>query len=146
MNHDNSDDHSGGRERFGRMEDDAKTFYGSLQRMILAILVDADDAIPAKVVRDRLEDYGADRAQSTVSTELGRLYEKDIVDREREEYPGGFRYRYSVVPDFEDEFIEDHLQAVQDVLGSGSLLTLCEMIQDMTGKDRTIDEEDLDCR
>lgn len=104
-------------------------FCGPLQRVILAELFEADTSIPAREVRDRLDEEGTDRAQSTISTELKRLHDKGIVERERDEYPGGFRYLYAPVEDFQERYLETHLDAIHDVLGDDSLLTLCDLVR-----------------
>ncbi len=106
-----------------------KEFHGPLQRLILATLVEVDEPITAKRVRDRLAEDGTDRAQSTISTELNRLTEKGILERTQEEYPGGFRYLYTPVSEFENRYLADHLRAIQDVLGDDSLGPLCEMVR-----------------
>lgn len=119
-----------------------QAFHGPLQRLILGVLVEAEEPIPAKMIRNRLADRGTDRAQSTISTELNRMSEKGIIERSRDEYPGGFRYLYKPGPTFEDQYIEDHLAAIQQVLGENSLLTLCQMVQERARES----EEDLDSR
>lgn len=129
-------------------EDDTKLepLMGPLQRLILAVLVEADGPLPAKAVRDRLEERGTERAQSTISTELGRLENDGIVVREKEEYPGGFRYLYSPVKEFEAEYLETHLTVIQNVLGEKSLLTLCEQVQQRAKKSDSHIQERLNCQ
>ena len=123
-----------------------QVLLGPLQRLIVAVLVDADEALPAKVVRDRLEDRGTERAQSTISTELTRLEADGIVRRDKEEYPGGFRYLYSPVEEFEDEYLETHLSVIQDVLGDESIRTLCQRVQERASEADSDIQEGLDCQ
>lgn len=127
-------------EKSGSDGEQLQAFHGPLQRLILGVLVESNEPIPAKAVKERLEEAGTERAQSTISTELARLSEKDIIERSKDEYPGGFRYLYKPGSEFEDQYIADHLAAIQEVLGEESLLTLCEMVQ-LRASDA---EEDLD--
>lgn len=132
-------------DTYGGDEDALQAFCGSLQRLILAELSDADTSLPAREVRDRLDEGGTDRAQSTISTELKRLHDKGIVKRERDEYPGGFRYLYAPVDDFHDRYLETHLDAIQDVLGDDSILALCELVQVRACEEETTLTRELNC-
>lgn len=134
-----------GRQNSGENGAVRQDFHGPLQREILGILVEADEAITAKNVRNRLADGGTDRAQSTISTELNRLTEKEILERTQEEYPGGFRYLYTPVSEFENRYLADHLQAIQDVTGDDSLGTLCEMIRQQSKESEEDFSTGIDC-
>lgn len=132
-------------ENSGKNGETLQAFHGPLQRLILGVLVEAEEPIPAKVVRKRLEESGTDRAQSTISTELNRLTEKEIIQRTRDEYPGGFRYLYTPVSEFEERYLKDHLAAIQDVLGEESLLTVCELVRQRSAESEADLDTELHC-
>jgi predicted transcriptional regulator len=100
---------------------------GSLEAEVLASLRTLEEA-PARAIRDDLEHRGIKVAYTTVATILGRLFEKGMVRRRRENCRGGERFVYRA-SDFERRYLKQLLNGVVSMFGPAGVVHLTEELE-----------------
>jgi predicted transcriptional regulator len=100
---------------------------GSLEAEVLVSLRDLKEA-PARSIRDDLDRRGIKVAYTTVATILGRLFEKGMVRRRRENCRGGERYVYRP-SDFERRYLKQLLSGVVSMFGPTGVVHLTEELE-----------------
>ncbi|MCX2817783.1 BlaI/MecI/CopY family transcriptional regulator [Haladaptatus sp. F3-133] len=106
---------------------------GSLETEVVSVLEDVEEATIGGVVEE-LDERGVDVAYTTVSTVLDRLYDKEMVDREKEPYRGGSRYVYEYV-DIRDEYLSSVVDNLTTVFGEKGAASLVNEVEEMEDED-----------
>lgn len=115
---------------------------GSLEKRVVSVLEDEREATIGEIV-DRLEERDVDVAYTTVSTVLGRLHDKDMVERRKEPYRGGSRYVYEYV-DIRDEYISSVVDNLTTVFGRQGIASLVSEVEGFEDEDLSEVKDDLD--
>jgi len=100
------------------------TPIGALESDVLVTLQALEEA-PAREIRARLAGRGRRVAYTTVATTLGRLWQKGLVRRRRENCRGGERFVYST-GDFERRYLRQLLRGVVRMFGPAGVVHLNE--------------------
>lgn len=99
---------------------------GSLEKKVVAVLEDEEEATIGEVVNE-LQERDVGVAYTTVSTVLDRLYDKEMVGRRKEPYRGGSRYVYEYV-DIRDEYISRVVENLTTVFGKKGAASLVDEV------------------
>lgn len=114
---------------------------GSLEKQIVAVLEDEETATISEV-SDALDERDVEIAYTTVSTVLDRLYDKDLVDRQKEPYRGGSRYVYEYV-DIQDEYMNSVVDDVVTVFGENGVASLADSLGEFEEEDLSEIKDEL---
>lgn len=88
---------------------------GSLETKILGILRNLTSAT-ARRVTEALHQRGSRVTYATVSTVLDRLHTRALIERDKEDFRGRFRYVYRYL-DIRDEFLRSIVEDVRSLFG-----------------------------
>lgn len=114
---------------------------GSLEKKVVSVLEDEGEATISEIV-DELHERDIEVAYTTVSTVLDRLYEKGLVERDKEPYRGGSRYIYEYI-DIRDEYLNKVVTDLVTVFGEKGVANLVDDIDEFEDEDLSDVKEDL---
>lgn len=100
---------------------------GPLETRVLGTLRNLGSA-PARRVIDALGQRGTRVTYATVSTVLDRLYSRGLVDRNKEDFKGRFRYVYNYL-DIKEEFLKSLVENVRSLLGDVDIREIEEHLE-----------------